>query len=533
LISRGFRVLGVLVGVGMMWGWMAVSDAKAKEPAYVDFKVEDMPWVDNRQIALYLYGSSDVYSSSDRSSYGDYGSTLYQSGTSGYSNASINLSPNLKWLDITLDRELEIDTNLSLDYNYYTGTDNWETFYATSTTLGDDRYDSRNTNLAVFPRVRYDKYFPENYYISSTFSAELNGRLQSNVSAVSVGGGDSSSNGYEARYSLDPTLELEAGMGRLYDGAPAYEAMQIAADLQQAGKLLKPVLAEDMKRLSTLIAQNRQRIFLDSREKTRAAIEALVRFLAVNQYLKIEDPGAILVVDDTYRYLGNEEREFGMRLALATQVGYYFLRIQDKTDYLNNGFSSQDLAEVRSLRRFWTLGPIWNYAQPLGRQWQFNSQATAAYSPIQMEEYYLNSVQTVSRTGMKLLIPSANATLTYFHNTRWTARLTYELQSDLEDIDSMVIYGSQPLQEKYRLWTFSNSLSLFSEYNLTYDLQLFASISGAVTVLRDVQHRFEGDYAASPFDILPTDKAHLIQNFKNGAPAYDWSMRLGLRYQAF
>ncbi|MEW6516238.1 MAG: hypothetical protein AB1439_04950 [candidate division FCPU426 bacterium] len=150
---------------------------------------------------------------------------------------------------------------------------------------------------------------------------------------------------------------VRVGEGRLFRGRHAYQALQIIADLESEGKLLKPLSSQDAQELSAIIAHARNKYLFDQRAETLDAVEQIAEFLKKRGY--ISDVRSVLIADDTYRYVSDLDRDFGAR-------GYFqYQRLYDDgTPQLGEGGQEEQSHRV---------GAGCDMAFPLSRIWQLNA----------------------------------------------------------------------------------------------------------------------------------------------------------------
>lgn len=466
----------------------AASSAQGEMASYQDFRILDSPWVNNRDMALYLKGGADVY----RDNSPKYAlNTLESSSVRDDADGSGNFNPCFDLKDSTLNHDFTLHLPLNSYYSFSEQVEYNQNYDPTFPGTNDSLHEYLFASVSIDPNAQCFAYFG-NWFLGTTTAVRLNkSKIHSRNEYRSISPSYSSwsenkTTTYAVNVSAGETVRI--GLGRDFEGSYAYQAMQIVDDLNRGGRLLQTVSGDDMKVLSEIIAIERRRYYYDDREQTMAAVEKIARFLVDKGYLAAGDLRGMLIVDDVYRNITTGVRRFGQSADLLLGGGmdrrgghtereercsYPWMQMLNKRGYDETYECTQ-----------WSAGVEYNAYHPLSQQWQadWGASVIAGQDRNRQEQVFDDSHSYRECEQSLSVAPALYATLRYFYSTRWRIYLTNGLEGQwakqVEKEATIPDVGNDDRLEIHNdLFQVRNSFSLNSQYQVYYGLCLNLNVS--------------------------------------------------------
>jgi hypothetical protein len=528
-MHRAWKLLGLALFTFLAALALLPAASFSDSEAYTNFRIEDFPWVDDKQSAMYL--DANVYS------YGNEGigysqAEIFLSNFSSRNlNSSLSFSPSYNLINNSPDHELRLGIPTSFTYTFLNRN---ESYMDSSTEIQDHVY----SRVWVQPSINYTLFFNKLFLGSETqIYANYLWDQPSNVWDSILPPAHSSYSNQSSTILSNATEILRIGLGRTFEGNYAYQAMQIVQDLHDTKHLTKPVTSDDMKSLSEILAKARQEFYYDSRDQILRAVKEITVFLTQNNYLAAEDIEGILIADDIYRNIWCNSRPFGQTQTLRMGGNFNYDRdySPSNTSYDKNGYG-------------YFIGVEANYYQPLDRQGQFKLNGlldiSKTYSKRSRNWFgsILNKVEVVSRTEEPLLItPKISATLDYYFNTRFMFTLQDALSaklgrkmSKIESIPNSAAYSTFPSFDESTYLDYTQ-LKLYNDlsFGLSYNINPYVLVNLNLVLNYEYCNFSNAQFKINDEIQTNSDDLNRFIDWNNNHSFLNWTASFNISYRLF
>ncbi|MBN1596326.1 hypothetical protein JW933_10410 [candidate division FCPU426 bacterium] len=312
----------------------------------------------------------------------------------------------------------------------------------------------------------------------------------------------------------------------MVEGKYAYQALQLLADLADAGRLRKAAAREEILELAALISDARNVYVFDGRLKMLSALERIMTFIISRGFVAPEDLSALLVVDDTYRYVSEDSRAFGLQTGFRLGTELDIDNDEASTYNQDNVLQSYSKEEVSTFTTY--AGLEIHYACPLDRHWQLT---TSAYADYKYKRF--NYGEDIPKRHFA--IGAVEGKLDYYFNTRW--RLGMGINGNITgDLVPFVISTRESYyrqyKESYRQIITAAGLSANMSYQLNTDLEWTASLSGRWEKSQCFDYSLEAEYPQPSVGIPPSVINQMHHDFMDEL-GFSWSIGTWLSYRIF
>lgn len=473
------------------------------------YKIQDFSWVDEKETALYFITNNSLYMNLDENATPSISNIIFEH--SKHTNISANINPALYVKNITWHKAFYFNLPIS-----FVGIYNEDVFNS------EDAYFTKQYSLATQPSLNYTRYFENNFLgvmLSSTPEYQR-------------------SDDWNTRRGIQNSGYIQIGIGRIRNGAAAYQAIEMVEELNRKQYLTKQVTTADMEQLSLLIAGERNKFRLEKREQDMEAVEKITTFLIEKQYLAADNLKSILIIDDIYRYIFQDQRKFGSVLYLAAGGTYNTLNYTKslrvyEAGSLNSRFYPAGV-HYEELDSSYEVSLGGEYDMPLNYVWQLDlsGQIRGLFSRKTIHSERFDDYNSEFKRIMHyspMLKPEVTTKISYLPNTRLVVSIQDSVlgefsynQEESGPWSWNDSYGSKSgnINLSFHDWRLKNVLEISSSYSLTYNVSagLSASWNYAYRIIDDCKN-----------DLEPPQNYTSDQSQKQTW----WNINFGLTYRVF